>query len=169
MLKILIAITTAFLVNSMASAKALPAYSGMQSSLSGVVGNVAAKRGFAANDPRIYSTLNGIGSAATSIAQVAGPALLASSGLPVWATLLGSAALNYAVPLGVDALVKWQFGGSTNTPITITAPSTVAQVAQQTIPIYPSGSYLTWDVITSNSLNKAWTAVISGPPAVIVP
>jgi hypothetical protein len=165
MLKILIAITTSFLVNSAALAQALPAYSGIQSSLSGVVGNVAAKRGFAANDPRIYSTLNGIGSAATSIAQVAGPALLASSGLPVWATLLGSAALNYAVPLGVDALVKWQFGGSTNTPITITAPSTVAQGAQQTIPIYPSGSYLTWDVITSNSLNKAWTAVISGPPA----
>ena len=164
MIKITAAFIFTLFITSTVFAQALPAYSGMQSSISGIVGSVAVRKGFAANDPRIYSTLNGIGSTATAIASIAAPALLASSGMPAWATLLGSTAINYALPLGIDALVKWQFGGATNTPITVTAPSTVNANAQQTIPILAS-SDLTWALISSNSMNHAWTAVISGSPS----
>ena len=88
MIKIAAGFIFTLFITSTVFAQALPAYSGMQSSISGIVGSVAARKGFAANDPRIYSTLNGIGSTATAIASIAAPALLASSGMPAWATLL---------------------------------------------------------------------------------
>lgn len=81
--------------------------------VSGVLQDGMRSRGFAANDPRIYSTLSRItpvlgGAAGTAVAVTAGTVTA-----PAWASValvVGIGAIvSYAVTLGLDALVRWLF------------------------------------------------------------
>lgn len=85
--------------------------------ISGVLQDSMQARGFAANDPRFGNTL---ARAAPRLSLVAGGATLVTVGAiaaPAWASTalaIGfTAAIGYAVTLGLDALVKWLFRDST--------------------------------------------------------
>src|SRR5450830_1706211 len=88
-----------------------PAYANMQRAMGGIISNNLQSRGFSASDPRIYSTLYGVGQAATVAAAGAGVGLLAAGSLPVWGTALGIAAASGVVgtlfALATVFLVKW--------------------------------------------------------------
>ncbi|MEM8512326.1 hypothetical protein RCH14_001642 [Massilia sp. MP_M2] len=75
--------------------------------IAGVVQRIAIARGFAANDPRIVATMNGIGNSSTKlnvVSTVAGVGLTVA-GAPVWlgiAASLGVVALGYGITSWVD-------------------------------------------------------------------
>ncbi len=130
-----------------------PAYYNMQRSIVGVMNNVAQDQGFNLNDPRVYGTMYGVGKAAATTAAGAGAALLVGGTAPAWGTVLAvaaiSGAVSYAIPLGIDSLVKWTFGAPAATPISYTAPAVV--VGQTTIT--PSVSAPPMATVVANSIN----------------
>src|SRR5450830_417363 len=117
-----------------------PAYANMQRAMGGIISNNLQSRGFSASDPRIYSTLYGVGQAAT---------VAAASG--VVGTLFA---------LGTDSLVKWAFGTGT-TPITITAP---AVATPSNLLILAQGASVTANNIVAGSINTPFTIVTTSPP-----
>jgi hypothetical protein len=128
MKKILAAIFLFVAILQSANAQTLsdPAYANMQRAMGGIIQNVAAARGYSSTDPRIYNTLYGMGTTATTAAASAGAGLLIGGTAPAWATVLGMAAISgavsYGVGLGIDKLVNWYFGTPSTTPITVSAP-----------------------------------------------
>ncbi len=112
---------------AMAQATSESAYANMQRAVGGIVQSATASRGYVANDPRTYATLQSMGTAAVSTASGAGTAFLFAGSLPAWGTVLAAsvvtAAVAWAVPIVADASIKWLFGSGS---ITMTMPSTAA-------------------------------------------
>ncbi|WP_428718301.1 hypothetical protein [Undibacterium curvum] len=107
----------------------------MNRAIGGVITRVAVARGFAANDPRIATTLAGTSqslSAVNAVSTVAG-VTLAVAGAPVWLTLaasLGVLAVGAAIVAG-KSTIKLQNGGiifssnQQNVPLPYTPPSAI--------------------------------------------
>jgi hypothetical protein len=79
----------------------------MGQATSALIGNKVAARGFAANDPRFSTTVNGVGAVVTSIAGglavgASWPALLAAAGVSAVATV--------AAPLLIGKAIDWLWG-----------------------------------------------------------
>lgn len=131
---------TSILFQQQASSQALPVAPAanfvMNRAVAGVLTRVAVARGFAANDPRIATTLLGVSSSLTAVntaSTVAGVGL-AIAGAPVWITVaggLGVLAVGAAIVAGISTL-SLQNGGlvvSTTSGVaapTYTPPSIVA-------------------------------------------
>lgn len=92
-----------------ASAAGAPAFSPkFGTAVGGVIEQKAAKRGFAANDPRFNATIAAVGSVATTVALAAAGA----AGAPLWLTIAVGAVVAGGVSLASDALYdfyKWIF------------------------------------------------------------
>ena len=93
-------------------------YWNMQHAMSGITREALAKRGFAGNDPRTYSTLQGMSNTAAALAggtaaATVGAITLAGITAPAWGTILlvaaVSSAVGIAVQLGVNGLINWLF------------------------------------------------------------
>jgi hypothetical protein len=154
-----------FIVQSV-SAQVLsdPAYANMQRTMAGITQNVAKARGFSISDPRVYSTLYGMGTAATAAAATAGAGLLVAGTSPAWGTVLAiaavSGAISYAVSLGMDGLYKWAFDSPSTTPISVTAPSSAGGQAT----ITPSTTMPTMAVLVAGSIGQPFYTIITSPP-----
>lgn len=120
MKKLILAICLAFPIVANAQAP-----SKMQAVTGGVIVQVAAQRGFAANDPRMYGTLYAIGKATASTAATVATGALVAGTSPAWGSILlaaaASAAVGYAVNVAIDGTVKWIFSPG-DFPITQTVP-----------------------------------------------
>lgn len=92
-----------------ASAAGAPAFSPkFGTAVGGVIEQKAAKRGFAANDPRFNATIAAVGSVATTVALAA----VGAAGAPLWLTIAVGAVVAGGVSLASDALYdfyKWIF------------------------------------------------------------
>ena len=97
-----------------------PAYWNMNSAISGITQQALQNRGYVANDPRTYATLQGMSSTASSVAgsvaaTVAGAALVTAAGItaPAWGSILlvatVSSVVGLAVQLGIQGLINWYF------------------------------------------------------------
>lgn len=111
--------------------QAQPSYNNVQYATGGILQYHGQAMGYAANDPRMHSTLYTFGksvaaSAIGSVVAAAGTGLLVTATAPAWVTAVASAAIlgavGSAVYLGIDALVKWIFGSGT-APITTVMPA----------------------------------------------
>lgn len=133
-LVVVIGLVLSMLSPSSAFAAAVPAYSGkMNNAIGGIVQQKVGKWGFAANDPRIPATINGIGAGVTTLV-VGG--LGVAVGAATWpAVLVGAgitALVSGLVSLGQDAATRWYF----NSDGTITMPGTGTSP-----PAYTTGFY----------------------------
>ncbi|MDG2965634.1 hypothetical protein PUN49_01140 [Pseudomonas extremaustralis] len=92
-----------------ASAAGAPSFSPkFGTAVGGVIEQKAAKRGFAANDPRFNATIAAVGSVATTVALAAAGA----AGAPLWLTIAVGAGVAAVVSLASDAIYdfyKWIF------------------------------------------------------------
>ncbi|MFG0540458.1 hypothetical protein ACF8EA_09665 [Pseudomonas sp. YQ_5] len=89
-----------------ASAAGAPAFSPkFGTAVGGVIEQKAAKRGFAANDPRFNATIAAVGSVATTVALAA----VGAAGAPLWLTLTVGAGVAFVVSLTSDAIYNWIF------------------------------------------------------------
>lgn len=120
MKKIILAISLALPLVAQAQAP-----SKMQAVTGGVLVQVAVQRGFAANDPRMYSTLYAVGKATAATAATVATGALVAGTAPAWGSILlaaaASAAVGYAVNVAIDGTVKWIFTPG-DFPITQTVP-----------------------------------------------
>lgn len=111
----------------------------MQSAVSALVASKAGQRGFAANDPRMASTMQGIGSTVAGSAAAAAVVTVAGVTAPAWITAavgVGLAALFSAgISLAVDKIKTWWFNsdGSVQVQVTDSGPSTV----DYSVPVMP--------------------------------
>lgn len=100
------------------------AFANMQRAMGGIIQNATAARGYIPADPRTYATLRSVGTSTAAAAATAGAGLLIGGTAPAWGTILAvaavSGAVSYGVSLGIDSAVKWAFGTSSTTPITVT-------------------------------------------------
>lgn len=91
------------------SAASAPAFSPkFGTAVGGVIEQKAAKRGFAANDPRFNATIAAVGSVATTLAAAA----VGAAGAPLWLTLVVGAVVAGGISLASDAIYdfyKWIF------------------------------------------------------------
>lgn len=105
-MKKLLIILLSFFLTVQSFGAALPAYSPkFGQTMTGVIEKKVAARGFAANDPRYIATASAIGTVMTAAAG----GVIAAAGVPLWATIAGTALAAGAIALGVDALTKWIF------------------------------------------------------------
>ncbi|GAB3370363.1 hypothetical protein [Massilia agri] len=110
-------------------AQAKPA--SMQAAVSALVVSKAGQRGFAANDPRIASTMQGIGSTVAGGAAAAAVVTAAGVTAPAWVTaavVVGLGALFSAgISLAVDKIAAWWFDsdGSVKVQLPSTGPALV--------------------------------------------
>lgn len=129
------------------------AYWNMNRALSGVTGKALQSRGYVPNDPRTYSTLQGMSGAAkaaiTGAGAAAGGALavtLAGATAPAWASLVLFAGISsivgYAVHLALDAGVKWAFGDKNKQePVTVYA---AGSAGNSDVALIKDGEYWRW-------------------------
>jgi hypothetical protein len=101
---------------SQATATSQAAYWNMNRALSGVTQDALKTRGYVANDPRTYATLQSMSSSASAIAgssaaALVGTVLLAGVTAPAWGTIVlvaaVSSAVGIAVSLGINGLINW--------------------------------------------------------------
>lgn len=120
-----------------AQAVADPAYVNMQKAISGIIQQTAANRGVSISDPRTYSTLYSIGKTTAAVTATAAAGAVGVATAPGWMTALALAAaagaISYAVPIGIDALVKWKFGDTPSSPV-------ITSVSQPSDGIYKPSS-----------------------------
>lgn len=111
-----------------------PSYWNMNRALSGVTQQAIQARGFAATDPRIYGTLQGMGSAAigtasTAAGVVGGAGVVTLAGLtaPAWGSVVlfatASAVIGFGVNLALNGLVNWLFRSDKKIDADVTAGS----------------------------------------------
>lgn len=102
-----------------------PAYANMQRAMGGIIQAAGASRGYVPSDPRTYKTMYHVGRQVVAGAAAAGTAILIGGTAPAWGTALAMAALSaavyYAVDLGIDALVQWAFNSDGTINVTGTA------------------------------------------------
>lgn len=121
-------------LRSWALTQADPSYWNMNRALSGVTQQAIQARGFAATDPRIYGTLQGMGSAAISTASTAagvaggaGVVTLAGLTAPAWGSVVlfatVSAVIGFGVNLALNGLVNWLFRSDKKIDANVTAGS----------------------------------------------
>ena len=93
-------------------------YWNMNRALAGVTQDALKNRGYVANDPRTYSTLQSMSNTAASLAggtaaATVGAVTLAGITAPAWGTILlvaaVSTAVGIAVQLGINGLINWLF------------------------------------------------------------
>lgn len=111
----------------------------MQFAVGSLVAAKAGQRGFAANDPRMSSTMQGIGSSIVGTTAAAAVVTAAGVTAPAWITtaaVLGLGALFSAgISLAVDKIKAWWFksDGSVQVQVTDNGPSTV----DYSVPVMP--------------------------------
>lgn len=137
-----------------AVAATVPAYNGrMNAAVGSLVQSKVGKWGFAANDPRIGATTNGVASGLTTLAVGVASGAVAAVGWPALLVAAGiSALVGGAVSLASDAITKWLF----NADGTVTAGA-----AQQTEPSHKSSdtfSYGKWKDGSAEGIASAYVA-----------
>lgn len=104
-------LVTLFLFPEFAWSQAKP--SNVNRAVSGTVQQAMITRGFAANDPRYGNTLARMTPSLTAIAGGGAAVVVGTITAPAWATALAaivvSAAVSYAVNVGLNALTDWLF------------------------------------------------------------
>ncbi|MCS0582043.1 hypothetical protein NX784_10615 [Massilia pinisoli] len=106
------------------SAQALP--SRMQTALSSLIQSKAIKRGFAANDPRIGSTLQAAGSGIVGYAAAAAVVTAAGVTAPAWVTAAISVGLGVLFSAGISLAidgVKWLLNSDGSVSVTMSSIS----------------------------------------------
>lgn len=130
----LVSLIFAFAFSPAVRAAAVPVQVGhMNAAVGDLVKFKTSKWGFAANDPRVAGTLAAVATGLTAVVTTAAIGGVAALTWPAMLAIAGSTAVSFALPIAVDAVVKWTFNsdgtistsGSTSTSSTgATAPGT---------------------------------------------
>ena len=133
----------------------------VQKSVSGLIQQKMASRGFNSNDPRWGLTLQSAGTGIAGAAAAAAVVTAAGVTAPAWATAAATVALGslfaVGIDLAIDKTVHWLF----NKDGTVTVGTPAPAGTQTTIQINGDGSIST---IVGNSINRPFIRITSTPP-----
>jgi hypothetical protein len=148
----------ALLLANFAHAQAVTAYTGkMNNAVGGIVQAKLAKWGFAANDPRISATFEGLGAGLTTVALGVATGTVATVGWPALLVGAGIAAVvSGGVSLAVGGLYKWLFNsdgtissqGASSIQYDTPVPPAAMSLGG---PYWSAGSYSAGDYFTAAS------------------